>query len=140
MTDGMEKVTKIRLEKIEEILKKIKIFNSNLKKFRERDAKSEENKDNLEGEDENKNQEGSKTIDSNRERMKKRMEQESSLVNSNGFNTDFKKFIPLTKLNYAFLFSLFILLIICASLIPIYMQTSTIVKNTNQLLLVQNFI
>jgi len=138
MTDGMEKVTKIKLEKIEEIIKKIKIFNSNLKKFRERDFKSED-KDNLEGEDENKNQEGSKIIDSNGERTKK-MEAESSLVNSNGFNTDYKKFTPLTKLNYAFLFSLFIILIVGASLIPIYLQTSNMVKNTNQLLLVQNFI
>ena len=70
MTDGIEKVTKIRLEKIEEIIKRIKTFNSNLKKFRERDLKSEDNKE--EGEDENKNLEGSKIIDSNGERTKKK--------------------------------------------------------------------
>ena len=58
MTDGMEKVTKIRLEKIEEIIKRIKIFNSNLKKFREKDSKSDDNKDNMDmQDDENKNQE-----------------------------------------------------------------------------------
>jgi len=71
MTDGMEKITKIRLEKIEEIIKRIKIFNSNLKKFREKDLKSDDKKDNL-SEDENKNQEGSKIIDSNEERVKKK--------------------------------------------------------------------
>lgn len=71
MTDGMEKVTKIRLEKIEEIIKRIKIFNSNLKKFREKDSKSDDNKDNMDmQDDENKNQEGSK-IDSNGDRNKK---------------------------------------------------------------------
>ena len=40
----MEKVTKIKLEKIEEILKRIKIFNSNIKKFKEKDLKSEDKK------------------------------------------------------------------------------------------------
>jgi hypothetical protein len=140
MTDGMEKVTKIRLEKIEEIIKRIKIFNSNLKKFREKDSKSDDNKDNMDmQDDENKNQEGSK-IDSNGDRNKKKMEQESSLVGSNGFNTDFKKYIPLTILNYSFLYSIFILVIIIASLIPIYMYSLKMVKNTNQLLLVQNYI
>ena len=47
MTDGLEKVTKIRLEKIEETLKKIQSFNQNLKRFRDKDEKaSEENKEN----------------------------------------------------------------------------------------------
>ena len=138
MTDGIEKVTKIRLEKIEEIIKRIKTFNSNLKKFRERDLKSEDNKE--EGEDENKNLEGSKIIDSNGERTKKKMDQESSLVNSNGFNTDFKKYIPLTILNYSFFFSVIILVIVIASLIPILLLTIKMVKNTNQLIIVQNYI
>ena len=138
MTDGIEKVTKIRLEKIEEIIKRIKTFNSNLKKFRERDLKSEDNKE--EGEEEIKNLEGSKIIDSNAERTKKKMEQESSLVNSNGFNTDFKKYIPLTILNYSFLFSIFILIIAIVSLIPILLQTIKMVNNTNQLIIVQNYI
>ena len=139
MTDGMEKITKIRLEKIEEIIKRIKIFNSNLKKFREKDLKSDDKKDNL-SEDENKNQEGSKIIDSNEERVKKKTDIESSLVNSNGFNTDFKKYIPLTTLNYSFLFSIFVLLITIGCLIPIYIVTYKMIDNTNQLLIVQEFI
>ena len=140
MTDGMEKVTKIRIEKIEEIIKRIKNFNSNLKKFREKDMKSEDNKENNEGEEENKFQEGSKIIDSNGERGKKKMEQESSLVNSSGFNTDYKKYIPLTILNYSFFYSVFILVIIIASLIPIFLLTKNMVNNTNQLIIVQNYI
>ena len=44
MTGGLEKVTKIRVEKIEETLKKIQTFGKNLKRFRDKDAKaSEEN-------------------------------------------------------------------------------------------------
>ena len=37
MLDGMDKVSKIKLEKIEEIIKRIKIFINNLKKFREKE-------------------------------------------------------------------------------------------------------
>ena len=137
MTNGMEKVTKIKLEKIEEILKKIKIFNSNLKKFMERDLKSEDQQEVLERDDE-KNLEGSKIIDPNEERGKKNLE--SSLINSNGFNTDFKKYIPLTILNFYFLYSLFILIISIGCLIPIYILSLEMIENTNQLLIVQNFI
>jgi hypothetical protein len=140
MTDGMEKVTKIRIEKIEEIIKRIKGFNLNLKKFREKDMKSEDNKDNIDGEEENKFQEESKLVDSTRERANKKKEQESSLVNSNGFNTDYKKYIPLTILNYSFLYSIIVLIIIIASLIPIYLLTIQMVNNTNQLIIVQNYL
>ena len=38
MIAGSEKLTKIRLECIEETIKKIETFNSNLKKFRDRDS------------------------------------------------------------------------------------------------------
>ena len=138
MTDGMEKVTKIRIEKIEEIIKRIKGFNLNLKKFREKDMKSEDNKDNIDGEEENKYQEGSKIMDSNGERGKKK--EESSLVNSSGFNTDYQKYIPLTILNYSFFYSIYIIIIIIASLIPIYYLTLQMVNNTNQLIIVQNYI
>ena len=49
MTAGLEKLTKIRLERIEETIKKIETFNSNLKKFRDRDSiGGGENKENEE--------------------------------------------------------------------------------------------
>ena len=44
MTDGFKKITKIKIEKIEERIKKIEIFNYNLKKFRDRDTNSEDSK------------------------------------------------------------------------------------------------
>jgi hypothetical protein len=102
--------------------------------------KSEDNKDNIDGEEENKFQEESKLVDSTRERANKKKEQESSLVNSNGFNTDYKKYIPLTILNYSFLYSIIVLIIIIASLIPIYLLTIQMVNNTNQLIIVQNYL
>ena len=139
MTDGMEKVTKIKLEKIEEIIKRIKIYNSYLKKFREKDIDSEENKDNMEIENDlNKEQQNNK-MDLNEENEKNKINQKTSL-NNNGFNTDFKKYIPLTILNYLYLHSLFIFLIIIICLAPIFINSMNMVSSTNQLLLVQNYI
>jgi hypothetical protein len=45
MTDGIKKVIKIKLEKIDEIIKKIKLFIDNLKKFNENDLISEDYKE-----------------------------------------------------------------------------------------------
>ncbi len=64
MTDGLEKVTKIRLEKVEETIKKIEVFNAYLKKFRDKDSKggggNDENKDGSQASEnqEEKNQQG----------------------------------------------------------------------------------
>ena len=142
MTDGMEKVTKIKLEKIEEIIKKIKLFNADLKKFREKDLKTEDNKENSYLlDDDSKTKSGSKN-DSNNDvnKKKKKIEQESSLVNSSGFNTDFRRYIPLTKLKYLFLHPVIIFLIFIICIIPIYIYSFSMVANTNQLLLVENYI
>ena len=142
MTDGMEKVTKIKLEKIEEIIKKIKLFNTDLKKFREKDLKTEDNKENSYLlDDDSKTNPGSKN-DSNNDvnKKKKKIEQESSLVNSSGFNTDFRRYIPLTILKYLFLHPVIIFLIFVICIIPIYIYSLSMVANTNQLLLVENYI
>ena len=60
MTDGLEKVTKIRLEKIEETIKKIEAFNASLKKFRDKDSKASPEKEESEASDDQKmkNQQG----------------------------------------------------------------------------------
>ena len=126
MIDGMEKVTKIKIDKIEEIIKKIKIFNNNLKKFREKDTSTEENKEKGEGEEDNKNAEEGK------------MNSNDKLVNSNGFNIDFNKYIPLTILNYTHFHSLIMFLIIAICLIPIFIYSINMVNSTNQLFFVQN--
>ena len=145
MTDGLEKVTKIRLEKIEDTLKKIQSFNHNLKRFRDKDAKASDD-NNKEGselsEDENNNMiENKKTLGVTAlNKIKNKGNDSSSLVNSNGFNTDTKKYIPLNILNHSFLHLFFIFGILCGFLIPIYIFSDDMVYNTNQLLLVQNHI
>ena len=148
MTDGLEKVTKIRLEKIEETLKKIQSFNQNLKRFRDKDAKaSDDNNNNKEGselsdDDNNANQiENKKTLGVNAlNKLKNKGNDSSSLVNSNGFNTDTKKYIPLNILNHSFLHLFFIFALLFGFLIPIYIYSDDMVYNTNQLILVQNHI
>ena len=144
MTDGLEKVTKIRVEKIEETLKKIMTFNSNLKRFRDKDAKaSDDNKENSELSDgDNPNPaEVKKTLGVNPKKGKQNLgNMSSSLVNSNGFNTDTKKYIPLNVLNHSFLHSVFVFCLLCGFLIPVYIISNEMVFNTNQLLLVENHI
>ena len=148
MTDGLEKVTKIRLEKIEETLKKIQSFNQNLKRFRDKDAKASDDNNNKEGSelsDDGNNPTPSdrkKTLGPNANKKGKQTKgkEDFSIVNSNGFNTDTKKYIPLNILNHSFLHSVFIFCILCGLLIPIYIYSNDMVFNTNQLLLVQNHI
>ena len=41
-----KKITKIKLEKIKEIIKRITIFGGNLKKMKEKELKSNDNRDN----------------------------------------------------------------------------------------------
>jgi hypothetical protein len=145
MTDGLEKVTKIRLEKIEETLKKIQVFNTNLKRFRDKDTKAaDDNKEDSElSDDQNPNPvEAKKTLGVNAVKKGKQntTAAASSLVNSNGFNTDTKKYVPLNVLNHSFLHSVFVFCILCGFLIPVYIFSNDMVYNTNQLLLVQNHI
>ena len=145
MTDGLEKVTKIRIEKIEETLKKIMTFNTNLKRFRDKDAKtSDDNKENSELSDDQNNQNPAdlkKTLGPNAKKGKQNLAAiNSSLVNSNGFNTDTKKYIPLNVLNHSFLHSVFVFILLCGFLIPVYIISNDMVYNTNQLLLVENHI
>ena len=146
MTDGLEKVTKIRLEKIEETLKKIMAFNQNLKRFRDKDAKTSDdnNKEDSELSDDQNNHnpaELKKTLGPNaNKKAKQNAGNTSSLVNSNGFNTDTKKYIPLNVLNHSFLHSVFVFCILCGFLIPVYIFSNDMVFNTNQLLLVENHI
>ena len=144
MTDGLEKVTKIRLEKIEETLKKIQSFNQNLKRFRDKDEKAaEDNKENSELSDDAQNPaELKKTlgVNPNKKNKQGKPAENSSLVNSNGFSTEAKKHIPLNILNHSFLHCVFVFCFLCGLLIPIYIFSHEMVFNTNQLLLVQNHI
>jgi len=136
ITDGIKKVLKIKLEKIDEIIRKIKLFNDNLKKFKENDLIYEDNKENSDYDNNN-------SLRNNEQlgfRIKRRNKNELSLINNNGFNSDFKKYIPLTVLNYSIYYTLINIIAFIIYLIPIYILTSKMINATNQNIIIQNFI
>jgi hypothetical protein len=139
IVDGMDKVTKIKLEKIEEIIKKINLFSSNLKEFRGKDMKEEDDKfndfDKLE--DESINKLGS---DLNNDKNKRKFSQDSSLLNNNGFNADYKKYIPLNIMIYSIFTIVAIIIYEIACKIPMFILTKNLAQNFNQFLTVQNYI
>ena len=141
MTGGLEKVTKIRLERIEETIKKIEQFNANLKKFRDKDSKAspEKEESNDSENQENKNQQGEGRYNASIDK-RKRNEESSSIIGSNGFNTDVKRYIPLNVLNSSFVHVIVIFVMICGFLIPTYIYSDKMISNTNQLMLVENYI
>ena len=142
MTDGLEKVTKIRLERIEETIKKIEQFNSNLKKFRDKDSKASPDKEESNESDDqrNKNQPGEVRMNASIDKRKRNNNESSSIIGSNGFNTDVKKYIPLNILNSSFIHGVILFIILCGFLIPTYIYSNKMISNTNQLLLVENYI
>ena len=141
MTDGLEKVTKIRLEKIEETIKKIEAFNASLKKFRDKDSKASPEKEESEASDDQKmkNQQGDAKSNVSIDKRKKNNDS-ASIIGSNGFNTDVKKYIPLNVLNSSFFHGFILFIILCGFLIPTYIYSNEMITNTNQLLLVENYI
>ena len=148
LTGGLEKVTKIKLEQVEETIKIIEAFNSNLKKIRDKESKDDDEKENnANKENQNiqnnltKNSINNESVnDNSNDQRKKNNSEASSIVGSNGFNTDVKKYIPLKVLDYSFFYIIYIFCVLCAFLIPIYIYSNQMVNNTNHLLVVENFI
>ena len=137
LTGGLIKVTKIRLEQVEETIKTIEAFNMNLKSLRDRDFKSEQEFDlkNIE-----ENNQKIKDNQDNQDNISKNNDNKNSAISSLGFNTDSKKIIPLKTLKYSYILIVYIVCILIALLIPIYIYTTKMVKNTNDLLLVEIYI
>ena len=143
MGDGLEKVTKIRIERIEETLKKIKTFGRNLKRFRDKDAKVEDdNNDNKEGselsEDENINRAQVKKLTNITSKGDKN--QKKIISTENGFATDKRKYIKLNILNHSILHATFVVCIHIGFIIPIFIYSYQMINNTNKLILIQNYI
>ena len=143
MADGLEKVTKIRVERIEETLKKIQTFSRDLKRFRDKDTKAEENNnnDNKEGselsDDENINAakvKKSSTIIAQKDKSKKVISTE------NGFATEKRKYVRLNILNHSILHAAFIVCIHIGFIIPIFIYSYEMITNTNKLILIQTYI
>ena len=135
MGEGLEKVSKIKLEKIEDTIKTIEGFNIILKKYREKEgqkrgAAEKKNKDEFGGEGTTVNP----TI------TPSQGAQISNSVNSNGFNIDTKKFIPLQILNISYFQSAFLFVVLFGFLIPVYLLSNKMVNSTNQIINVQEFL
>ena len=139
MIDAMDKVSQIKKEKIEEIIKRIRLFNINLKKFVQKDT---ENKENSELYDDNDSKINSVIKDElNKDKNKKKQSSQiSSLINNNGFNIDSKRYIPLYILRKSYIYSIVIPLVAIPLLVSIATLIYILIRNVNQLLLVQKFI
>ena len=57
----------------------------------------------------------------------------AAAINSNGFNTDVKKYIPLTVLNSSFIHGGIIFAILCLFLIPTYIFSNEMISSSNKL-------
>ena len=148
MTDGFIKITKIKLEKIEERIKKIETFNLNLKKFRDRDNNSEDSKFKTEIVGDKISQKkllpykSSTSFDNgmNDKNEKKFWEERASIIGNNGFNIDVKRYLPLTILTEYYFHAIIIVIFLCAIVLLIYYVSITMIQDINQLLFIQKFI
>ena len=138
ITESIDKVSKIRGEKIEEIIKRIKIFNTKLKIFREKNFKLEGNKNYSDIVNEN----DSKMKTDNKDELKnsKIVGRGASLVSNNGFNIEYKRYVPFSILKFSIFFIVSIIIFNFIFLIPVYSKIKTMINNINQLILVQTYI
>ena len=130
LTDGLTKVTKIRLEQVEETIKVIEKFHKTLKSFKDKNYSSEEKEKNDELLKDNQDINTANDNDNNN----------NNKDNNLGFNLESNKTIPLKTLKYSYLMIIYNISILLAFLIPIYYYTNQMVKNSNDLLLVENYI
>ena len=133
LTGGLNKVTKIRLEQVEETIKAIESFNSNLKSLKDKTFNSDKERE--KNAITSKNNDKGNDISNETENDKK-----NNTVNSLGFSTESKKIIPLKTITFSFAIIIYIICCLLAFLIPIYIYTNQMVTNTNDLLLVENYI
>ena len=148
MSQILKKLTKIKLEKIEETIKKIQKFFSHLKHFREMIGLNFED-------DEDEILRELKEFKENNEirnkRRKSMMPRHSvhfndvkkgdvSFLANNGFNTDIKKYSPLTKSRHFFNHSVIFTCLLLAFIIPIYIYSIDSINIINKILLIINFI
>ena len=149
MADGFKKITKIKLEKIEERIKKIEIFNYNLKKFRDKDSNFEDTEIHTEIIYEQISQKkalqpykSSSSLGNNinEKPEKNKYEGNLSLVDNNGFNIDANRYLSLSILREYFFYAGIIVIIFCGFIILIYYISLSMIQDINQLLIIESFI
>ena len=134
MSEGLEKVSKIKLEKIEDTIKKIEGFNVILKQYLERESKN-----NGGGSGDKKNEEqGGEGTTMNPTTINPNAP--SNNLNSNGFNIDTKKFIPLTILNFSYFQTVILFCVLAGFLIPVFILTDNMVTSTNKIINIQEYL
>ena len=131
LTDGLKKVTKIRLEQVEETIKVIEKFHKNLKSLKDKNYSEEDKEQNSELLKDN--QDINTTNENNNNN---RNNKDSNL----GFNLENNKTIPLKTLKYSYIMVIYNISILLAFVIPIYYYTNQMVQKSNELLLVENYI
>ena len=144
MSEILKKLTKIKFEKIEETIKKIQKFFSHLKNFREmiglnheEDEEEEEIKDNNK---EMRNKRRNSMMPRHSVHFNLVPKGEISYLSNNGFNSDMRKYYPLTISRDYFIHSVIFTCLLCAFIIPLYIYSINIINVINQLLLIINFI
>ena len=149
MTDIIKTITKIKLEKIEETIRKIENFSNDLKKFRNRDLinmeinneQTEAIKDDLSPKKVHSLHNTS--IDDSlvyRQSDNTSSLDESSTLNNNGFSIDSRQYSSLTVLREYLSHLIIFLSILISFIIPIYIYSNNMIKNINQLILIESFI
>ena len=142
MGEGLEKVTKIKADKIDETIKRIEGFNSLLKKFRDKDSAKFNN---FMSNDPN-NKTGTQTNDPNGNTNTGKSNYQGNSNNNNqnngfgGFGGESKQHKSLKILTYSYFQVLILFIVLCAFLIPIYIISNSMVTSTNKLLNVQSYL
>ncbi len=134
MSEGMEKVTKIKLTQIEDTVKKIEGFNVILKKYRERESKNNGGG----GDDKKIEEQGGEGTTVNPTTINPN--QPSQNIGSSGFNIDAKKYIPLKILNMSYFQTGILFCALAGFLIPVFILTAEMVNSTNKIINIEEFI
>ena len=147
MTIGFQKITKIKLDKIEEIIKRIELFNLNLQKFRNKEFNNmDDSKINSEIIDERSlrnhilSEKYSSSLDNIIKHEKKNSIKNLLLLGNNEFFSDLKRYIPLTILEEYYYHGIILIIFLCTFLILIYLFSINMIQDINQLLIIEKFI
>ncbi|MCQ2816891.1 MAG: PAS domain S-box protein, partial [archaeon] len=138
MGEGLEKVTKIKLEKIEETIKRIEGFNETLKKHRDKENNKSGSEENKDSNQQNPNDKNTATGPNTTQGGNTSSNMVSSA--SSGFSNDDKKHKSLKILSYSYLQTIVIVIVLCGFLIPIYILINGMINSTNKLIDVQAYL
>lgn len=133
MGEGLEKVTKIKIEKIEDTIKKIEGFYEILKRYRDKDMKSLKI-------DQNKNDQTLEPNLPDKTNTNKNNNNNNNSVIGSAFSNENKKHKKLQIIAFTYYQLAIIGLVLCGFLIPLYIFSREMIISTNKMIDVQNFL